>query len=178
MIAIKPLAAVAASAIETLLDDRFGTARHHRTAYRLRDGAGVLADASFAALAEDRLVGSVQCWPIRLRHAAGMRQLVLLGPVAVAADRERQGIGSALVRASLAALDSASSAPVLLIGDAPYYGRFGFTAAATHHWELPGPVDRARLLLRVPTTGLSARLPRIGRVEAASDTMAGAATVA
>jgi hypothetical protein len=67
---------------------------------------------------------------------------------------------------------------VLLIGDAPYYGRFGFKAAATRQWELPGPVDHDRLLLRVPTTGQPVRLPRIGWVEAASDTMAGAIKVA
>lgn len=179
MIDIQPLAAAHSSAIETLLDDRFGPARHNRTAYRLREGAGLLLPFSFVALEGTRLVGSVQCWPIRLRSVAGaVRPLVLLGPVAVAADRESQGIGSALMRASLAGLDAAASAPVLLIGDAPYYGRFGFAAAATRQWKLPGPVDRDRLLLRVSTTGPAVRLPRIAWVEAASDTMAGAAKVA
>jgi predicted N-acetyltransferase YhbS len=175
MIAIQPLAAAHHAAIETLLDDRFGPARHRRTAYRLRDGAALLAPASFVALAGDRLVGSVQCWPIQLRSIGGaVMPLVLLGPVVVAADCEGQGAGSALMRASLAALDAAAAPPVLLIGDAPYYGRFGFSAAATRHWELPGPVDRHRLLLRGAATGL----PRMGWVEAASGTMAGAAKVA
>ena len=100
-----------------------------------------------------------------VHSSGGARQpMILLGPVAVAAAREGQGIASTLMRASLAALDAADSPPVLLIGDAPFYGRFGFSAAATRHWELPGPVDHDRLLLRGPTTGL----PRIAWVEAAS----------
>ena len=165
MITILPLAPGHQPAIDSLLDDRFGPARRNRTAYRLRDRAEVLGDFSFVAMDGDLLVGSLQCWPIRLKSVGGARQpMILLGPVAVAAAREGQGIASTLMRASLAALDAAVSPPVLLIGDAPFYGRFGFSAAATRHWELPGPVDHDRLLLRGPTTGL----PRIAWVEAAS----------
>ncbi|WP_156256677.1 GNAT family N-acetyltransferase [Sandarakinorhabdus oryzae] len=165
MIDIVPLGPQHQPAIESLLDERFGPARHNRTAYRLRERAELLGGFSFVAMDGDQLVGSLQCWPIRLKSVGGSRlPLVLLGPVAVAASREGQGIGSALMRASLAAIDAADSPPVLLIGDAPYYGRFGFSAVATRHWELPGPVDHARLLLRGPTTGL----PRIAWVEAAS----------
>ena len=47
-----------------------------------------------------------------------------------------------------ACLARAGTAPMLLIGDAPYYGRFDFSAAPTAHWLLPGPIDRARLLAR------------------------------
>lgn len=149
-------------AIELLLDQRFGPARHHRTAYRLRDGTAPLPGFSFVAMDGDWLIGSLQCWPLSLRSVAGARMpMILLGPVAVAADREGEGIGSILMRASLAALDAADSPPVLLIGDAPFYGRFGFTAAATRQWQLPGPVDHVRLLLRGPATGL----PRIAWVE-------------
>lgn len=169
MITILPLAPGHQPVIDSLLDDRFGPARRNRTAYRLRDRAEVLGDFSFVAvdgaMDGNTLVGSLQCWPIRLKSVGGARQpMILLGPVAVAAAREGQGIASALMRTSLAALDAADSPPVLLIGDAPFYGRFGFSAAATRHWELPGPVDHDRLLLRGPTTGL----PRIAWVEAAS----------
>jgi predicted N-acetyltransferase YhbS len=169
VITILPLAPAHQPAIDSLLDDRFGPARHKRTAYRLRDRADVLGDFSFVAvdgaMDGDTLVGSLQCWPIRLKSVGGARlPMILLGPVAVAAAREGQGIASALMRTSLAALDAADSPPVLLIGDAPFYGRFGFSAAATRHWELPGPVDHDRLLLRGPTTGL----PRIAWVEAAT----------
>jgi predicted N-acetyltransferase YhbS len=138
VITILPLAPAHQPAIDSLLDDRFGPARHKRTAYRLRDRADVLGDFSFVAvdgaMDGDTLVGSLQCWPIRLKSVGGARlPMILLGPVAVAAAREGQGIASALMRTSLAALDAADSPPVLLIGDAPFYGRFGFSAAATRH---------------------------------------------
>ncbi|WP_310476767.1 N-acetyltransferase [Sandarakinorhabdus sp.] len=163
MITLVPLLLSHQPAIDSLLDERFGPARRNRTAYRLRDRAEVLSAYSSVAFDGDQLVGSLQCWPIRLKSVGGARMpMILLGPVAVAAAREGQGIATALMRASLAALDAGDSPPVLLIGDAPFYGRFGFSAAATRHWELPGPVDHARLLLRGPATGL----PRIAWVEA------------
>lgn len=165
MFTIVPLVPAHQPVIDSLLDDRFGPARRNRTAYRLRDRSDVLPAYSFVAMDGDTLLGSLQCWPIRLKSVGGARQpMILLGPVAVAAAREGKGIASALMRTSLAALDADNSPPVLLIGDAPFYGRFGFSAAATRHWELPGPVDHDRLLLRGPTTGL----PRIAWVEAAS----------
>lgn len=150
--------------IDMLLDARFGPARRNRTAYRLRDGAAPDAALSFVARDGAVLLGSVQCWPIALRGAAGgVQPLVLLGPVAVAASCEGQGLASALMRAALAAADVLARSPILLIGDAPFYGRFGFSADATAGWQLPGPVDRARLLLR----GAETALPRLGWVEPA-----------
>ncbi len=167
VIDIVPLGQDHLPALESLLDARFGPARHNRTAYRLREGAEVLPAYSFAAMDGGVLVGSLQCWPISLKSVGGDRMpMILLGPVAVAADREGLGVGSSLMRAALAALDAGDSPPVLLIGDAPFYGRFGFSAAATRQWQLPGPVDHNRLLLRGPMTGL----PRIAWVEPVSGT--------
>lgn len=157
LIQILPLSAAHLPAIESLLDARFGPARRNRTAYRLRNGVDGLPALSFVAMDGEALVGSVQCWPLAITGPDGARlPLVLLGPVAVAADREGQGIGQALMQAALAAADAAGAPPVLLIGDAPYYGRFGFAADATAGWQVPGPVDRARLLLRGPAHGLPA----------------------
>ena len=150
-------------AIDALLDDRFGPARRNRTAYRLRDGAAPAAALSFVARDGGQLVGSVQCWPLQLRGVSGRTApLTLLGPVATAVDRQGEGIASQLMAAALAAVDATGAAPVLLIGDAPFYGRFGFSAAATAGWVLPGPVDRTRLLLR----GDAAALPTLGWIEA------------
>jgi predicted N-acetyltransferase YhbS len=75
-------------------------------------------------------------------------RLSLLGPLAAAPERRGEGIGQALMNAALAAHDAAGGGPVALIGDAPYYARWGFEAAGTAGWALPGPVDRARLLVR------------------------------
>ncbi len=146
---IAPATATDRPAIEQLLDAGFGPARRNRTAYRLRDGAEPIAALSFVARDDDALIGSLQCWDIAVAGLSGRRSpLVLLGPVAVAASHREQGIASALMHAALAAADGAGSAPILLIGDAPFYGRFGFSAARTGGWRLPGPVDPARLLLR------------------------------
>jgi predicted N-acetyltransferase YhbS len=162
---IVPATAQHAPGIEALLDRRFGPARRNRTAYRLRDGATPIADLSKVALDGDALLGSIQCWPIRVRGLSGRTDaLVLLGPVATAAGHEGQGIASDLMRSVLAEVDSAGHPPVLLIGDAPFYGRFGFVAGPTRHWQMPGPVDRARLLLR----GDADALPHWGWVEPAA----------
>ncbi len=153
--------------IAALLDDRFGPSRHERTAYRLRDGVEALPELCLVARDADGLAGSVQCWPLVLDGEDGARRLVLLGPVAVARRAEGLGLGSRLMTAVLALADAAACSPQLLIGDASFYGRFGFVAGAGLHWQLPGPVERERLLLRgdvadFPATG------RLGTAVAAS----------
>lgn len=52
-----------------------------------------------------------------------------LGPVAVSPDRQRQGIGSRLVRAGLEALRGLGANGCLLVGDPHFYERFGFRNA-------------------------------------------------
>jgi predicted N-acetyltransferase YhbS len=145
------LAGIEADAVERLLDRAFGTDRHGRTAYRLRAGTTALAGPSLAAVDGGALVGSIQCWPVAFDGDDGRRvPLVLVGPVAVAPERQSAGIGRQLMRASLdaaaaAGLDNA----LMLIGDPEYYGRFfGFSAERTAGWRLPGPVERHRLLAR------------------------------
>ncbi|KAB7643714.1 GNAT family N-acetyltransferase [Polymorphobacter fuscus] len=154
--------------IDSLLDAAFGPARRNRTAYRLRDNAVPLAALSFVARDGDGggdgpIIGSLQCWPLQLRSVSGATApLILLGPVVTAADWQGQGIASRMMNAAIAAADAHGAPPMLLIGDAPFYGRFGFAAAATRNWQLPGPVDHDRLLLR----GDASALPAAGWVEA------------
>ena len=158
MTLLTPLADAPGAAVEALLDRAFGPDRHRRTAYRLREGMRPIAGLSFAAFEGGALVGSLQSWPIAL-HAAdgGQTPLVLVGPVAVAAERQHGGLGRKLMTHMLEAAEGAD--PLVLIGDPEYYGRFfGFTAAPTRGWTLPGPVERHRLLARsggrLPATGL------------------------
>lgn len=148
--------------IDTLLDAAFGPDRLRRTAQRLRDGAIPLPGLSMVARDGGRLEGSIQYWPIELATSATAEPLLLLGPVAVAADARKIGLGRRLIAASLAAADAAGHDAVLLIGDVEYYGQFGFDAAATGGWTMPGPVERHRLLLR--RTGDRA-LPTIATVQ-------------
>ena len=134
------------AAIDHLLDTCFGPARRARTAYRLRDGAAPLDGFSLVARDGEAVIGSVQLWPLALLHGRST-PLLLLGPLAVAPDRRCEGLGTALMTEALARVDAAGAPPVVLIGDAPYYARFGF-AAAPLGWQVPGPVDRTRLLVR------------------------------
>jgi predicted N-acetyltransferase YhbS len=164
MFQIAPAAAADAAAIDQLLEDCFGPARHLRTAYRLRDGVQPLGPLSLVAHAADGLAGSVQLWPLRLLHATGTTALTLLGPLAVSPARRCEGVGKALLTEALARADDIDTPPIVLIGDEPYYGRFGFVAAPTRGWAVPGPVDRARLLVRG-----GAGLPETGRLVPASE---------
>lgn len=158
MLDILPIAAARPAAVEALLDAAFGTDRHNRTAYRLRAGTHALPDLSFAAFEDDMLVGTLQSWPIKLvgdtRDAPG-RRLTMVGPVAVLPDRQREGIGLALMKALLTAADAGGEDALVLIGDAEYYGRlFGFSAEHTGGWQVPGPVERHRLLARLTSDRL------------------------
>lgn len=161
MITIAPIAKAAPDAVEALLDEAFGADRHGRTAYKLRAGVDAIPALSFAAFEGDALVGTLQSWPIELADmAGGAEPLVLVGPVAVRPDRQRDGIGKRLMQVMLAAADESDAPPLMLIGDPEYYDRlFGFTALATGGWSIPGPVERHRLLARIAP---GRRLPRVG----------------
>ena len=154
-----PLSAVEPEMVEALLDRAFGKDRHGRTAYRIRTGMEPLDALSFAALDEDEmLVGTIQCWPIALIEPKKDGEsraipLVMVGPVAVVPERQGEGFGLALMAAMLDAEKrmAAQGAPPLaqvLIGDADYDGRWGFSAAATGGWRCPGPYEPERLLAR------------------------------
>lgn len=145
LITLSPLVDAVPQEIERLLDAAFGADRHTRTAYRLREGMAAIPDLSLAAREDQRLIGSLQCWPIALQSADGATPLILLGPVAILPARQRQGIGRMMMREMLARTRERD--PLVLIGDPEYYGlHFGFTADATADWVLPGPFERRRLL--------------------------------
>ena len=157
MFQIVPLTSIDADAIEALLDEAFGPDRHGRTAYTLREGVEAIEALSFAAIGSDdhMLLGTIQCWPCGLFDDDGalIQPLTLVGPVAVAANDQSRGIGKALMEASLSAAKAHSEGPLCMIGDPEYYGRFfDFTADATGAWQVPGPVERRRLLAR-PVNG-------------------------
>ena len=151
MIAFVPLSTVDGAAVEALLDRAFGPDRHSRTAYKVRGSAAPLAALSLAAVTGTRLIGTIQCWPVRLHGDDGeARPLVMIGPVAVDPGFQRDGIGRQLMTRALdAARAEGLDDALMLIGDPEYYGRFfGFDASRTADWRLPGPVERHRLLAR------------------------------
>jgi predicted N-acetyltransferase YhbS len=150
-LAIVPLADVDPTEVEALLDAAFGADRHARTAYRLREGLAAVPDLSFATVDGDgRLVASLQSWPLELAGDDGtVTPLLLVGPIAVDPARQQAGLGQALTRHALAAVDATGAGICVLIGDPEYYGRFfGFSSEVTGGWRLPGPVERRRLMTR------------------------------
>jgi predicted N-acetyltransferase YhbS len=130
------------AAREALLDEAFGPARRTRTSERLREGRRPADGLALAARDRSALVGTLRCWNVE----AGGRAALLLGPLAVARSHRSLGIGSRLMREALWRAAVMGHKAVLLVGDAPYYARFGFDAALTRKLDLPGPVDRARFL--------------------------------
>ncbi|HZF46699.1 MAG TPA: N-acetyltransferase, partial [Sphingomonadaceae bacterium] len=156
------LDAVDPALIEELLDRAFGPDRHGRTAYKVREGMDWLPGLSFAALdKDDHLVGTIQTWPVALTDPQGRAHpMLMVGPVAVVPERQGEGFGQALMLAMLGALDDRAPLPQVLIGDADYYGRFfGFSAAPTGGWTVPGPYEQDRLLVRAANPAV---LPKEG----------------
>lgn len=137
-----------ADAIDRLHARAFGPGRFARTAYRLREGALPVADLCFTALVGTYLVGSIRIGPA---EAGG--PLLVLGPLTVDPSFEGRGIGGALMRASLVAAEAAGHGLVVLVGDAPYYRRFGFVPVPPGRLVPPGPVDPARFLWRELRSG-------------------------
>ncbi len=155
-----PLNTASPTAIEALLDAAFGTDRHLKTAYRLRLGSQPIAALSFAIMDGLQPIACIQCWAVGIASA----RLVLVGPVAVHPDRQNEGHGSRLMQTMLEAAGHLSEPPMVMVGDSEYYGRFGFSASVTVGWEMPGPWDPQRLLVRNPS---GYPLPAIGMLERA-----------
>jgi predicted N-acetyltransferase YhbS len=130
------------AARESLLDACFGASRHARTCQRLRDGRQPAEGLAFSAVVQGRLVGTIRLWHVD----AGGRAALVLGPLAVDPDVRALGIGAALMDHAIAEAGAMGHGAIVLLGDAPYYARFGFTAAATGDLALPGPFERERLL--------------------------------
>ncbi|MBU6457927.1 MAG: N-acetyltransferase [Bradyrhizobium sp.] len=127
---------------EALLDACFGDNRHLRTCQRLRDGRAPAEGLALSAMRQGRLVGTVRLWHV----SAGGIPALMLGPLAVEGSSRKLGVGVALVDHALAAAKARGHRAVILLGDALYYARFGFSAARTGELSLPGPYEHDRLL--------------------------------
>ena len=127
---------------EALLDACFDEGRQMRTCQRLRDGRAPAESLALSAVREGRLVGTVRLWHV----SAGGKPMLMLGPLAVDAACRALGVGAALMDEALAAAKARGHGAVILLGDAPYYARFGFSAEKTGELLLPGPFERERLL--------------------------------
>jgi predicted N-acetyltransferase YhbS len=130
--------------VDGLLDRCFGPDRHLKTCQRLRDGQ-TPADGLAFVLRDDigRVIATLRFWETVV---GGRHRALLLGPLAVMPEAQSLGLGGTLIRHGLAAAEARGHGAVILVGDEPYYRRFGFRPEPTLAMELPGPVDRARFL--------------------------------
>ena len=146
-----------AAAVELLIAQAFGPGRYAKTAERLREGSEPIAGLCFVVREAGEVAGAVRLWPV---EAAGVR-LAFLGPIAVHASRRSDGLGAALVERACAAARAGGWPGVLLVGDEPYFGRFGFKRVSL---ALPGPVNPSRVLLLEFEAG--AVFPKLGAADA------------
>ena len=130
------------AARESLLDVCFGASRHARTCQRLRDGRLPAEGLAFSVDFEGQLVGTIRLWHVD----AGGRAALMLGPLAGDPSLRALGIGAALMQHAIAEATARGHGAILLLGDAPYYARFGFTPDRMDTLALPGPFERERLL--------------------------------
>jgi len=130
---------------EALLDACFGGNRHTRTCQRLRDGRAPAEGLALSVVRPGRhngLIGTLRLWHV----SAGGVPALMLGPLAVDGACRKLGVGAALMDHALALAGERGHGAVILLGDAPYYARFGFSAEKTGELSLPGPFERERLL--------------------------------
>jgi len=144
MVTIRHELAVDFGPRETLLNRAFGRNRRRKTSERLREGRLPSDGLAFSA-ADDkgRLIGTVRLWDV---IAGSGGAALLLGPVAVDHRHQGKGIGAALMQRALNEARVKGHAAIILVGDAPYYARFGFGHGPVADLHLPGPVDRNRFL--------------------------------
>jgi predicted N-acetyltransferase YhbS len=133
-----------APATEALLMRVFGGSHLRKTSQRLRAGRLPAEGLHLVAREGGGLVGSVQLWEVALGRQ--QRPALLLGPLAVRSELQGAGLGAQLMRVSLARAAERGHGGVILVGDAPYYRRFGFCASRTEGLTLPGPFERDRFL--------------------------------
>lgn len=137
------------SARENLLDAQMGPGRRRKSSEALRRGRRPAEGLAFAAVdGEGALVGTVRLWNVTAGIGQNGRPVpaLLLGPLAVDSAIEGRGVGSMLIGQAIEKARSLGHGAIILVGDAPYYGRFGFSADFTGALAMPGPVERSRFL--------------------------------
>lgn len=140
MIEIRPEKAEDYWEVEALYDLCFAPGREALSSYRLRDGIASVSGLCLVAREDGNLAGAIRYWPVKV----GGAEVLLLGPVAVHPTHQGEGLGAWLIRESLERARALGWARVMLVGDVPYYGRFGFSRL--DGVEMPPPTNPERVL--------------------------------
>lgn len=126
--------------VEALYDLCFAPGREALSSYRLREGVPPVAPLCLILRDGGVLAAAIRHWPVRI----GRKSALLLGPVAVHPTRQGEGLGGWLILESLDRARAEGWARVMLVGDEPYYRRFGFTRL--DGVEMPPPTNPDRVL--------------------------------
>lgn len=127
--------------VEALYDLCFAPGRSALSSYRLRDGVVPVRDLSLVAVDGDQIIGgAIRFWPVRIAEA----EALLLGPIAVHPTRQGEGLGRALIHEGIGLAQAAGWSRILLVGDAPYYAKFGFQRL--DRVIMPPPTNPERVL--------------------------------
>ena len=129
--------------VEGLYDLSFTPGREALSSYRLREDIAPIANLCLVARDQDDVLsGVIRYWPVVI--GATKAKALLLGPIAVHPTRQGEGLGNLLMHESLFTAKDTGWTRVLLVGDAPYYRRFGFEA--NQNMDFPPPVNPHRVL--------------------------------
>lgn len=139
----RPLAPSDAADVGALHARVFGPGRFARTAYRVREGMPPVSPYCRGAFVGPRLAAALRMTEVMIGGTGGA---LLLGPLAVHPEFANQGHGRRLIGEAIEAARADGIRLIVLVGDEPYYSRFGFKPVPPGRVRLPGPVDPARLL--------------------------------
>lgn len=143
--------------VEALYDTCFAPGREALSSYRLRDGVPPVAGLCLVARDDlDIVAGAIRFWPVRVARA----EALLLGPIAVHPTRQGEGLGALMMNAGLEAARTKGWPRIILVGDAPYYSRFGFTTLTGV--TMPPPTNPARVLGHGDWTNVTGSVTRWG----------------
>ncbi len=138
-----------APAVMALVERAFGPGRYAKVSERLREGNRMRPDASFVAIAAGQVVGTIRQWPVIVGETKGL----FLGPIAVEGAWRKHRIGGDLIARAVAAGEAAGDAFVLLVGDLPLFGPYGFEIVPTGRVILPHSTAPDRTLWRALRAG-------------------------
>ena len=133
--------------VDALVARAFGPGRFTKVSERVREFAEFAPELSVCAWSGGRLLGCARMWRIRV----GEVPVTFLGPFAVEQGERNAGFGARLIARACEAAEASGETHVVLVGDEPYFGRVGFSAAAGRQVIMPGPVDQRRVLVRALT---------------------------
>jgi predicted N-acetyltransferase YhbS len=136
--------------VEMLLDLAFAPGRNALSSYQLREGQAAIAELSTIVRDQyNSLVGAIRYWPVRIGDAGD--PALLLGPIAIHPTMQGEGLGALLMMETLEQARKLGWSRVVLIGDEPYYRRFGFRRKTAEDLRFPPPTNPDRLLAKALT---------------------------